>query len=201
VEAGVGLPFFGELRARVGYRFDGIAIGAQADHFARLFDPVVNEPGTDPWTNPELTLRGTLFDLRVVELGLETRAVLPFAAGSTFAFTPGVPLRVHVPGLLRVDAGLYFPVAPFDGGATFVLELPVQAFFQLGDAFLGPLTGLRYVDGAPAPNPAIVAGVGGGYTLAGMIDLKAQVYSEAVGDPAWSNHIGGGLGVGLRLGP
>ena len=88
-------PYFGEVGVRVGYRFNSIGAFAQADHFARLFDPVVNEPGTDATTNPELSLRGTLFALPLVEIALETRAILPTAAGSDFALTLGAPVRIR----------------------------------------------------------------------------------------------------------
>ncbi len=199
LEAAVGLPFVGELGARVGYRFDANGEGAQADHFARLFDPIVNEPGLDPWTDPELYLRGTLVDVQAVQIGLETRVILPTAQGSNLAVTPGIPLRVHIPGLLRVDTGVYFPVAPFDQDAGFLIQVPAQLFFQVGDAFFGPLTGVRYAGSSDGPNPAITAGVGGGYTLWGLLDLKAQVYTDLLNDASWPNHIGGGVGVGLRI--
>jgi hypothetical protein len=44
-----------------------------------------------------------------------------------------------------------------------------------------------------------VAGIGGGYTLSQVMDLKVQVYTSQINDVTWSKHIGGGLGVGLRL--
>jgi hypothetical protein len=198
-EAAVGLPFIGELGARIGDRFNDLAAYAQADHYARLFDPIVNEPGEDQMTDPEIYLRGTLVDVQVVQIGLETRVVIPTAQGSNLAFTPGIPFRFHVPGLARIDTGVYFPVAPFDQDAGFAIQIPAQLFFQVGDAFFGPLTGFRYFGASDGPNPAITAGVGGGYTLLGIVDLKAQIYTDLVNDPSWANHIGGGLGVGLRV--
>jgi hypothetical protein len=202
LEAAVGLPFLGELGARGGYRFDTVAAEAQADHFARLFDPIVNEPGLDSFTNPELYLRGTVFDLEVVQLGLETRAVIPTASGTDFALTPGVPVRVHVPTFARIDTGIYLPVA-FAQAAngqnpSFAVQVPVQVFFPVDSAFFGPLTGLRWANDGSSPDPEIVAGLGGGYTLA-PFDLKAQVYTGAVNGETWAKHIGGGIGVGLRV--
>jgi hypothetical protein len=197
-EAAIGLPFIGELGARIGDRFNAGGATAQADHYARLFDPIVNEPGEDPWTNPEFYLRGTLVDVQVVQVGLETRVIVPTATGSNFAVTPGIPVRVHVPGLARIDTGVYFPIAPFDQNAGFVIHVPAQLFFQVHDAFVGPLTGFRYEGSTDGPNPEITAGVGGGYTLWGILDVKAQVYTDLVNDPSWANHIGGGVGVGLR---
>jgi len=205
LEAAVGLPFVGEFGARVGYRFDQIGANAQADHFGRLFDPVVNEPGNDAFTNPELFLRGTLFALPVVEVALETRAIIPAASGSDFALTPGAAVRVHIPTFARIDTGIYIPVAftsdPNTGSLapSFEVQIPAQLFFQLGDSFVGPLTGLLFIQNGGDPNPEIVAGVGGGHTFGGILDLKAQLYTSQVNDVTWAKHIGGGLGVGLRL--
>lgn len=214
IEAAVGLPFIGELGARVGYRFGNVGADAQADHFARLFDPVVNEPGSDALTNPEIYLRGSLVDVTVVQIGLETRAIIPTASNCApassglqttcyFALTPGAALRVHVPGLARIDTGAYFPIA-FDPSTDFSIQIPAQAFFQIQDAFVGPLTGLRYdhytaQDGTASSTTRLTLGIGGGYTLGGMLDIKAQVYTEDLTGGEMAKHIGGGVGVGLRV--
>jgi hypothetical protein len=207
LEAAVGLPFVGELGLRVGARFgsDGVAAGTGlgADHFARLFDPIVTEPGGDSFANPEAHLRGTLFDLKVLELGLETRFVLPTANGAVFAMTPGIPLRVHVPGFLRVDTGIWVPIA-FASSVGYTVEVPAQAFFQVGDAFFGPVTGVRYnVPNQPGADNTVDVPVGlaAGYSFfGGRLDLKAQLRTERINDAAWaSQYLGGGLGAGLRL--
>jgi hypothetical protein len=205
LEAAVGLPFVGEFGARVGYRFDSIGANAQADHFARLFDPVVNEPGNDAFTNPELFLRGTLFALPMVELAVETRAIIPTASGTDFSFTVGLPVRIHIPSFARIDTGIYLPIAfspdPVTGSpdSVFAIQIPAQLFFQFGDSFVGPLTGLLFTQNGGDPNPQIVAGVGGGHTFGALFDLKAQLYTSQINDVTWTKHIGGGLGVGLRL--
>jgi len=196
--AAVGLPFVGEVGIRLGYRFDSTAAFAQADRFAHLFDPIVDGPGTDAFTNPEIMLLGTLFALPLVEVALETRAVLPTAQGSSFALTPGAPVRIHVPTFARIDTGIYLPVA-FDSPATFAIQVPAQLFFQVGDSFFGPMTGLLFLQNGPDPNPQIVAGLGGGHTLGGVLDLKAQLYTSQINDVNWAKHVGGGLGLGLRV--
>jgi hypothetical protein len=158
LEADVGLPYVGQLGLRIGYRF-GPGIGANsgdpeatsvpagalgnADHFGRLFDPIQSEPGISSIANPEVLLRGNLIDLRPFQLGLETRVIIPTGDGSVFALTPGVPMRIHLPGFMRIDTGLYLPVA-FFSTASYSLDVPVQVFFQVGSAFFGPMTGLRY---------------------------------------------------------
>jgi hypothetical protein len=213
LEAAVGLPFAGEIGLRIGYRFGSPIRGneettvptgalANADHFARLFDPISSEPGLSSFANPEIRLRGTVFDLETVELGLETRVIIPTGSGSVFAVTPGVPLRIHLPGFLRIDTGLYLPIAFFPD-ASYSLDIPVQAFFQWGDAFAGPMTGIRYnvpdLPGA-ANTVDIPLGIGGGYTLGRWIDLKAQIRVERINDANWaSQFLGGAVGAGLRL--
>jgi len=203
VDGAVGLPFLGEVGVRFGFRFgqDGVAAGwgAGADHFARLFDPIIESPGRDPFANPEIRLRGSLLDLEVVQLGLETRAVLPIADGSDFVLTPGVPVRIHLPTLARIDTGVWLPIA-FTSKTGFTVDIPAQLFFQVGSAFFGPLTGFRYNDpGVGDNNVEVPAGLGGGYTLGGILDLKVQVRTERINDSNWTQYIGGGVGAGLRL--
>ncbi len=207
LEAAVGLPFVGELGLRIGARFgsDGVAAGSGlgADHFARLFDPIVSEPGGDSFANPELRLRGGIFDLKAVQLGLETRVILPTAQGAVFALTPGIPLRIHVPGFLRIDTGIWVPIA-FTSSVGYTVDVPAQVFFQVGDAFFGPVTGIRYniPNQEGAENTVDVpAGIAVGYSfLDGRLDVKAQLRTERINDPNWaSQYLGGGVGVGLRL--
>jgi hypothetical protein len=205
LEAAVGLPILGEVGVRVGVRFgqDGINAGwgLGADHFARLFDPVVEEAGTSTVTNPEIRLRGTALDLKVVEIGLETRVIIPTSAGSDFELVPGVPVRVHLPGFARIDTGVWLPIE-FNASTSFTIDIPAQLFFQAGQAFFGPMTGIRFNrPGGDAGDPStdVPAGIGGGYTFGGVLDLKVQVRTERINDVSWTKYIGGGLGVGLRL--
>ena len=214
LEAAVGLPFVGELGLRLGYRFgstnattDDTTVApagalANADHFARLFDPISSEPGSSSFANPEVRLRGSLFDLQTVQMALETRVIIPTGDGSVFALTPGIPFRIHLPGFLRIDTGFYMPVAFFPT-ATYSFDIPAQAFFRFGDAFFGPMTGIRYnvFNDPDTPNTVdIPLGIAAGYTLGGRIDLKVQIRTERINDANWaSQYLGGGLGVGLRM--
>ncbi len=205
LEASVGLPLLGEVGVRVGVRFgeDGIQAGwgLGADHFARLFDPVTEEAGGDTVSNPEIHLRGTWLNLKIVELGFETRFVVPTAAGSDFELVPGVPVRIHLPGFVRIDTGVWLPII-FNSDASFTIDIPAQLFFQAGQAFFGPMTGVRFNHpGADYGDSTtdVPAGIGAGYTLGGVLDLKVQVRTERINDVSWTHYIGGGLGVGLRL--
>ena len=64
------------------------------------------------------------------------------------------------------------------------------------------MTGVRFnhpgADFGPSTTD-VPAGIAGGYTLGGVIDLKVQVRTERINDVSWTKYIGGGLGVGLRL--
>jgi hypothetical protein len=207
LEGAIGIPFIGELGVRLGYRFDENGSHGQADHFARLFDPIVSNPGLDSFANPEIRLRSTVLPLEVVEVGLESRFVIPTASNSSFGLTAGLPVRIHIPHFLRIDTGPYLPMS-FSSPLDYSVDVPVQAFFQVGDAFFGPFSGFRYnhhtyVDAfgmnQTDDSTDIPVGVGGGYTLAGMVDLKAQLRTERINSGQWAKGIGGGIGVGLRF--
>jgi hypothetical protein len=216
-DAAIGLPFLGELGGHIAQRFgqDGDLVGTNlgggtalgptgADHFGRLFDPVTQEPGFQDFANPEFHLRGTLVPTDEFELGLETRLTVPTSANSFLTFTPGIPMRIHVPGFMRIDVGLWLPVlfppAPLPS-EVFILDIPVQAFFQVGDAFVGPLTGVRIDNIGNNPTTTDVpVGVGGGYTIGGILDIKAQLRTERINSGSWaSQSFGGGFGVGIRV--
>ena len=71
---------------------------------------MVGEPGASAVTNPEIRLRGTMLDLKIVELGLETRVIIPTDPSSDFELVPGVPVRIHLPGFARIDTGVWLPI-------------------------------------------------------------------------------------------
>ena len=203
-DAAIGLPFLGELGARVGYRFGADGVNAYANHYARLFDPIMNEPGRNNFDNVEMHLRGSIVSVEVFELGLETRVVIPTDNVSVVALTPGVPMRIHIPDFMRIDTGLWLSVPAASSNFYYVLDVPAQAYFQIGDAFVGPQTGIRFTSpaGGAGSYTEIPLGVGGGYTFGGVLDIKAQLRTEHINsDPAnappWG--FGGGLGVGIRV--
>ncbi len=199
-DAAIGLPFIGELGARIGYRFGADGVAAYANHYARLFDPIMNEPGTNDFDNVEMHLRGSLVSVEVFELGLETRVVIPTDSTSVVAFTPGVPIRIHIPDFMRIDTGLWLSV-PAESNPYYVLDVPAQAYFQIGDAFVGPQTGIRFTNpgGGGGSYTEVPLGVGGGYTFGGILDIKAQLRTEHVNSSPSPWGFGGGLGVGIRV--
>ncbi len=211
LEAALGLPFFGELSVRTGLGFGDAGRFSRADYYARLFDHETANAGNDAWANPEIRLRGTIVDLEVFAIGLESRFVAPLATGTNFSVAPGVPIMIRVPKLLRIDTGVFVPIA-FNDQTEYTISIPAQLWIQVKDAFFGPMTGIRFnrvatttIDLAGAKSTStttrtdIPAGIGGGYTIGGMLDLKAQIYMLRINDADWSKTIGGGIGVGLLI--
>lgn len=202
-DAAIGLPFIGELGARVGYRFGSDGVAAYANHYARLFDPIMNEPGMNNFDNVEMHLRGSIVSVEVFELGLETRIVIPTDSTSVVALTPGIPMRIHIPDFMRIDTGLWLSVPAESNGFYYVLDVPAQAYFQFGDGhvFVGPQSGVRFTNPAGAGSYVeIPLGVGGGYTFGGVLDIKAQLRTEHVNSsPSAWGAFGGGLGLGIRV--
>jgi hypothetical protein len=46
----------------------------------------------------------------------------------------------------------------------------------------------------------VPVGIAGGYTVGGILDIKAQLRTERINDANWaSQYLGGGVGVGLRM--
>jgi hypothetical protein len=201
-DAAIGLPFLGELGARVGYRFGADGVAAYANHYARLFDPIMNEPGANNFDNVEMHLRGSIVSVDVFELGLETRVVIPTDSTSVVAFTPGLPMRIRIPDFMRIDTGLWLSI-PSESNPNFyyALDVPAQAYFQIGDAFVGPQTGVRFTNpgGGAGSYTEVPLGVGGGYTFGGVLDIKAQLRTEHINSSPSPLGFGGGLGLGIRV--
>jgi hypothetical protein len=89
----------------------------------------------------------------------------------------------------------------FNDDTSYMIDIPAQLFLEVGKAFFGPLTGVRFNHpGGDIPTTTdIPAGVGGGYTFGDILDLKVQVRTERINDANWTQFIGAGIGAGLRL--
>jgi hypothetical protein len=212
LEGAVGLPFFGEIGVRTGYAFgDGGKQGARADYYARLFDHETANAGNDAWANPEIRVRGELVDLKVFAIGLESRFVVPLANNTDFSVAPGLPMVIRIPSVMRIDTGVFVPIA-FTDQTQYTISIPVAVWFQVEDFFFGPMSGVRFnrvmtttIDATGATTHGtttstdVPAGIGGGYTLGKMFDIKAQLYTLRINDSGWTKYIGGGLGVALTV--
>jgi hypothetical protein len=194
LEGALGLPLVGfEVGVRLGIRFGNDGKAANADTYGRLYDHETFDSGADTFTNPEIRVRHHFLALEIIELGWELRVMPPLASGTSFGLMPGIPLVVRIPRLLKVETGAYVPLV-FSKDIDSGLSVPVAVWLQLGDFFLGPQSGVRFERGGPS----VPFGFGVGYTLGGMLDLKAQLFSLRINDD-FAKSLGGGLGVALTL--
>lgn len=205
LDAALGLPFQLEVGLNLGIRFGASGALTTANAYGRLFDPLSLhvDSGEQSFANPELRIREAFVDSALVAVGFELRFLPGFAAGSANVLVPGVPLRFRVPGVLRIDTGLNFPVS-FSNGNTGGVDIPLAVWFQRERFFFGPLSGFFWNNpgsgfeyGGVPSEVDIHAGVGLGYTLGGIFDLKAQVLTTRINSSNWANYIGGGVGVGV----
>lgn len=209
LEAAVGVLDNLEIGLRAGVRIGDGAKGAQADQQGRLFDLETYGTGEDLFSNPELRITGRLLDLSRVELGLEGRFEIPFEFGTRFSFMFGVPVRLHFARLVRIDTGVYVPVAFYEPnqGAPIAnavsANIPVLVWFQATrNFFLGPLTELRINNNDPAlgvdHGTGVLFGLGLGYQISRFADFKAMFDFPRINEtpgPAF----GGGVGLGLHF--
>jgi hypothetical protein len=206
IEAALGLPLGLAVGLRMGIRFGANGALTNADAYGRLYDPLSLhvDTGTDSLAEPELRVQETFVDTRVISAALDVRLI----PRNYSVLMPGVPLRFRIPRHLRIDTGVYFPIAFIDfisHPANWGLELPVAAWVQHERIFAGLLSGFSWNNQGTDP-PASVgvpgevdvrAGVGVGYTLGGLWDLKAQLLTTRINDASWTRYFGGGVGVGL----
>ncbi|WP_394839960.1 hypothetical protein LVJ94_24020 [Pendulispora rubella] len=207
IEAAVGVPILGEVGVRTALRFGDDGKFSQGDRFGRLFDKQTFDAratGRDTFANPEIFLRGTLVDVNIVAVGLETRFSLPAADDSKFGWAPGVPVRIRIPSLARIDTGIYVPFV-FDDDTRYSVDIPAHVWFQSDQLFFGPLVGFRFNHFPTGPDTSeneatIRLGGGVGYTVLSFIDLKAQVYFDRVNKIREGDNLGNQLGFGLGAG-
>jgi len=207
IEAAVGVPILGEVGIRTGLRFGDDGKASQADRFGRLFDKQTfngRATGTDTFANPEIFLRGTLVDVNIVAVGLETRFSLPAADSTKFGWAPGIPVRIRIPNVARLDTGVYVPFV-FDDKTIYSFDIPAHLWFQSDQLFFGPLVGFRFNhipgSGDQSENEGTIRlGGGVGYTVLSFIDLKAQVYFDRVNKFQQGDNLGNMLGLGFGAG-
>jgi hypothetical protein len=220
LEGAVGLTNGLTAGLRLGARFDEDGRFANADAYARTFDTETFGTLLDNVVDPELILRGKVYELGVAEFGLEGRIYLPIERNTHEGVMLGVPITVHIEHMLRVDTGIYLPVllyAPVMG----IFSLPVHVWYQASPQFwLGALTGLRIGEpavivnqtgphlvprGSLAPasphwrgaSPAVAAGIGFGYQPVSALDFRAMVLAPSIADAL--NSVGFGFGAEFRI--
>ena len=207
VEGALGLFGWMELGLRLGERFSPGGALTDADAYGRLYDPMSLhfDTGTSSFANPEFRLRLAFFDTPVAAGGFDFRIVPGASSDSPSIIAPGIPLRFRAPGQVGVDTGLSVPVSLFSKD-TWGIEIPLAIWFQRGDFFYGPLTGFffNYPSNGRGPGDGptqfdMHGGIGAGYTVAKILDFKAQVLTLRMTSPDLGRAIGGGVDVGLVL--
>jgi hypothetical protein len=199
-----------EIGLRGGVRFgDANSKPIQADGYARLFDLETYGTGGDVFANPEFRVLGRVLDLSVFELGVEGRIVLPFEAFTRFSFMLGLPMRLHIARILRVDTGVYVPVIFYENGTggpttnAISANIPAEFWFQVTrEFFLGPIAELRINgdDGPLAHDQAtgLLFGFGLGYQISRFADFKTSFYFPRInGTPG--PDVAAGVGIGLHF--
>lgn len=207
-EAALGLPLGMQVGMRMGVRFGASGPLTNADAYGTGFDPLTLhlDTGTYSFANPELRLQKSLVDFDAISAALDLRLALGLADETANIFMPGIPVRIRIPGVARIDSGVFTPIL-FAGPNTWGVEIPVAVWFQRDKFFFGPLSGFywnnpAYGTEAQAGVPSEVdihAGLGLGYTLGSLFDVKAQLLTTRINDASWAKYIGGGVGLGLVL--
>ena len=195
LEGAVGITSSFQLGLRTGVRggLDGRSL--QADNYGRLYDSLYFGTGQSTVANPEISVRGSLVRAEVVELGLEGRTWLPFEPGTHPGILFGVPMMLHLLGMMRLDMGAYVPFItanPIQSG----LIVPVDVWFQPTRKFwIGPLTGLAF----RKAGTDLRAGAGLGYQLVSFVDFKAQFVFPHINQDNGAREFGFGAGFQIRI--
>jgi hypothetical protein len=200
LEGAIGITERVELGLRTGVRFGDEARFVQADHYGRTLWTETWGTRVDTVANPEFRVRWTAYSGSVVEVGLDGRIFMPIEDRSRFGMMFGVPFAFHVADFLRIDLGIYTPIAFYD--PTFLaFSVPAYFWFQVSEAvWLGPMTSLRFTNlGNNASETDFLLGFGLGIQVASAVDLKTMLLFPAI-DDATTRNFGAGFGVQFRIG-
>jgi hypothetical protein len=187
-----------ELGLRMGFRLDDGGQTTQADRYGRPFDTESYGTRFDRVANPEIHLRWALARAQAADLGIETRFYMPIESGSRFGFMFGLPIRLRVGWILRIDTGLYVPVIFYDPAYTAV-SVPVHVWIQAAPRlWLGPLFGLRVVNqnGSRSEYPL---GFGLGTSVSRIVDLRTWFIFPNMNQDAAARTWGAGIALQVRF--
>ncbi|MCU0682149.1 MAG: hypothetical protein MUF34_07830 [Polyangiaceae bacterium] len=200
LEGAVGITEHLELGFRTGARFGDEGRLTRADEYARLWDTDTYNVGNDTFANPEARLRYGFLRGDVVELGLEARFYLPITNGSEFGFAPGLPVMVHFGDVARLDTGVLVPIV-FTNDTTTIVSFPARLWFQASQRlWLGPISGVRIVNGpGGGSDTQVPLGFGLGYQISSAVDLKTQFLFADVEGGEPTNAFGASFGLQFRI--
>lgn len=199
VEMAVAATRHLELGVRDGFRFGAEGRATRADEYGSLFDRQTFGTNHDDVANPEFRMTGELVDGPIVELALEGRAALPIEDGSELALQFGMPVWFHLGHSVRLDTGLYVPVAFYE--PTLVsLSAPLDVWIQCSPAlWLGPMTGVRVSRQGSADRTDVSLGFGLGYSLGRAVDLKTMALAPQINHERGARNFGAGIGIQVRI--
>jgi hypothetical protein len=198
LEVAAGVTHELELGFRTGFRFDADGRFTEADRYGRAFDTETYDAGNDSVANPELHLRWAVARGSAAQLGLEARAILPFAAGTRFGLVFALPISLRA-GLVRIDTGLYVPVI-FTDPTTTVISVPIHLWIQATSSFwLGPIFGIKVINESGGTRDEYPLGFGFGTMLRHNVDLRAWFLFPHINGDAAARSWGGGLAFQFRF--
>lgn len=199
LDGSVGVTQHLELGMRAGFRFDGDGRATQADKYGRLFDRETFGTSYDDFANPEFRIRGGLVNGRIFELALEGRVALPVEDGTRIASQFGMPVRLHLGNVVRLDTGLYVPVSFYDP-VVYAVSVPLDVWIQASsELWLGPMTGVRAYYEDPNDHTDVSLGFGIGYSASSAFDIKGMVLMPAVNHTEGARNFGVGFGFQARI--
>jgi hypothetical protein len=202
LELAVGVSPELELGLRTGVRFSADGESTRADRYARPFETEAPGPpsptGFESVANPELSMRWAVAQGSIVKLGLEARAFLPIERNTHFGVMFGLPLRLRV-GALRIDTGIYVPLI-FDDPTASAISFPFHFWIQASRTlWLGPLLGVRIVNGPGPSHNEYPLGFGLGVALARAIDLRTWILFPDIDGDAAARTFGAGVALQIRF--
>jgi hypothetical protein len=202
-EEALGMGRSLEVGARFGFRPARHGRALRADEVARGFETETFGTGISIVANPELRVRGRVFDVRWVEMGWENRSVLPIEPDPNLTEVLGGWASFHWQRIARLDIGINGVLGfnSYAHGAALqpALGVPVRAWFAAGQyLFAGAFFSLQ--DWAKteytAAHSRVLAGAVAGLRL-GDCDLLAAVESRDV-EQSLVHRMGYGLTLAWR---
>jgi hypothetical protein len=196
LELAVGVSSDFELGIRTGVRFGQEGRATRADAYGRTWETEHYGVGSEEWANPEVRMTLTVARGTNVQLGLEGRAYLPVEDGTYFGIMIAMPLLLRI-GSLRVDSGLYIPIIFAEPRNFTTISIPLHLWLQASHGlWLGPLLGLRVVDGGDNQYPL---GFGLGLAISGSADLRTWILFPDISGEAAARAFGFGFGLEVRF--
>jgi hypothetical protein len=197
LEVAAGITSFVQLGVRTGLRFGRDGRATQADTYGRTFETETYGVGRDDVANPEIAIKWALLH-GAAEIALDTRLYLPVEDNTSVGIMFGLPISLHIGGTARLDTGIFVPIIFTDQTQT-VISFPLHLWIQASNqVVLGPLTGIRIVNGAGS-HTEVPLGVALGFAVAYNMDLRTWLLFPDVRGSGSAKNFGLGFGLEARF--